>query len=368
MVLSYDVGSIPFAGDFGKFSNGLRVQPLLSLLSGGKEASDRSYFEEKTVESFIDKAKAGISIPNYPQFRDMSEMFLNSIAGVAKTEDGYRVVDKLSVSERKLKIPEVSVLEERASEIHSRVGGPFSAKICVTGPYTLSSLFTGRESRLFVELGKIISRFVECNVFSNRFGRVALVAIDEPAFGLVDDPLLDYGQSGRDELLKAWEIVFHQIRSNGVKSIMHLHSTSNGLFWQARSLDIVESHVNDSLYASSRTKARLEAADKFLKASICITDFDALIRETEAQRGLDEAKLGQRVADVWTAMREGKTNPNSFLESTDTMSRRLKRIVSQCGDRVIYAGPECGLRSFPTYDSALECLRRAGEAAQNLPR
>ncbi len=352
MVLSYDVGSIPFFGDFERFSN--------ELSSDG--TTDRSYSEEKIVEGFVDKIKAGISIPNYPQFRDMNEMFLNSISGIAETGSGYSVVDEISFLLQKLRIPEIATIEAKSKEIAERLGCPFSVKICVTGPYTLSSLFAGRETQLFAELGKAVSKFVECNVFSNKFGKVELVAVDEPVFGLVDDPLLDFGGSGREELLSAWESVFHEIGARGSRSIIHLHSTSNGLFWQIKSLNVVESHVNDSLYSSSRTKARLEEADKFLKASLCVTDFDALIRRTEAFRGISEADLGQRVADVWTEMKKGKIDPTSFLEDADTMSRRLERIVAQCGDRVRYAGPECGLRSFPSYGSALECLRRVHKA------
>jgi len=366
MVPTYDVGSIPFPGDFERFTRGLRAHPLLGLLHLTGHASERGYFEDKIVESFLDKVRAGISIPNYPQFRDMNEMFLSCLDGIAKTEAGYRVVGRISVPEGKLTIPEVAVIEEKAREIYERIGDFFNVKVCVTGPYTLASLFVGRESNLFVELGRVISKFVESNIFSGRFGRVALVAVDEPVFGLIDDPLLDHGRGGREELLKAWETVFHQIRSRNAQSIIHLHNTANDLFWQVRSLDIVESHVNDPLYSSSKTKECLERSDKFLKASVCVTDFDALIRNMETSRGTaDEAEIGQRIADAWTEIRKGRMDPAIFLESTDVISDRLRRIVRQHGVRVSYAGPECGLRSFPTYDSAMECLRRVAEATQN---
>jgi len=44
------------------------------------------------------------------------------------------------------------------------------------------------------------------------------------------------------------------------------------------------------------------------------------------------------------------------------MGLRLRRAVERFGERVAYAGPECGLRGFPTYESALECLRRVARA------
>lgn len=369
MVLTYDVGSIPFSGDFDleKFIKGSRTHPLLDLLHHTGYTSERGYFEDKVVESFVGKIKAGISIPNYPQFRDMNEMFLSCIVGIVKTVAGYKVVDRVSVVEKKLIIPEVDAIRDRAREISERVGDPFKVKICVTGPYTLSSMFVGREKELFISLGVALSKFIDSNIFNLKFGRVALVAVDEPVFGLIDDPLLDYGYGGREELLKAWENIFHEIKSRGVQSIIHLHKTSNDLFWGVKSLDIIESHVNDPIYSSLKTKDYLEESDKLLKASVCITDFDSLIKNVEISREVfDEAEISQRVADIWTRLRRGEVDPEIFLESTDEIANRLRRIVLQYKERVQYAGPECGLRSFPTYESAMECLRRVAEAARQL--
>jgi len=43
----------------------------------------------------------------------------------------------------------------------------------------------------------------------------------------------------------------------------------------------------------------------------------------------------------------------------------LVEMVGRFGiERVPYAGPECGLRGFPTYECALECLRRVSSAAR----
>jgi len=49
------------------------------------------------------------------------------------------------------------------------------------------------------------------------------------------------------------------------------------------------------------------------------------------------------------------------------MRKRLIDVVERFGpERVIYAGPECGLGSFPTYASAVEYLRRVSEAAKSV--
>lgn len=367
MVLTYDVGSVPFSGEFERFLESSRMSSLQRMLHYTVDSAERRYFEDKIMEGFIGKIKSGISVPNYPQFRDMNEMFLNCMTGIDKTKEGYRVVDRVSLIPLRSVVPEVAVIREKAREIFETTGGFFNVKICVTGPYTLASLFKDRGSQLFIELGEIISKIVDSNIFNSKFGKVDLVSVDEPIFGIIDDPLLDYGYSGREDLLKAWENIFRKIKLKNSKSIIHLHNTSNDLFWQVKSLDIIESHVSDTLYSSLRTKEYLEKSDKFLKASICVTNFDSLIKNIETSRGvIDEAEISQRIADTWTNIRKGSVDPIFLLESKDILLDRLRRMKYQYGERVSYAGPECGLSSFPTFDSAMECLRRVAYTAQQL--
>jgi methionine synthase II (cobalamin-independent) len=57
----------------------------------------------------------------------------------------------------------------------------------------------------------------------------------------------------------------------------------------------------------------------------------------------------------------------AFMESVEIMTKRLKKIVDRFDEnRVLYAGPECGFQSFPTYATALECLRRTALAVKNM--
>jgi methionine synthase II (cobalamin-independent) len=140
------------------------------------------------------------------------------------------------------------------------------------------------------------------------------------------------------------------------------------LFWKVKALDIVESHVDDSFYEAKGTKERLEAADKFTKASIAITDFDQLIRNkiaAESNFKLSETSINEKIAETWIHINKQQVDPSSFIEDMNLMKKRLTRILEQFGEnRVPYAGPECGLKSFPTYESALECLRRVAKAVK----
>jgi 5-methyltetrahydropteroyltriglutamate--homocysteine methyltransferase len=368
MIRTYDAGSLPFTGDWDTFLRGAKVTSFMEALHPAKYASDKRYFENSVKESFLDKVRAGIDVSNYPQFRDMNKMFLNAITGIEKTGQGYVMSDRPIIRRDDLLIPEVSVLKEKSREISEEAGEPICIKLCVTGPYTLSSLFARRRSQLFSHLGIVVSQIIESNVFSNRYGGVVLVSVDEPVFGFLDDPMLDRGSEGREELLRAWEQICYTAKSKSVQTCIHLHNTSNQLYWQVKSLDVVESHVNDPLYTAQRTRTLLEREDKFLKASIAITRLDTLIRDAIQKNGLtDENVINTQVGETWTAIRKEQQNPMAFLESVEIMTKRLKKIVDRFDEnRVLYAGPECGFQSFPTYATALECLRRTALAVKNV--
>ncbi|MCP8304533.1 MAG: hypothetical protein H3Z50_03565 [archaeon] len=368
-IRSYDVGSMPFFGDFEKLSRGATsFNSLLSLLYGKDHSAFEPirYFEKEVIRVFLDKLEAGITAPNYPQFRDMNTMFLDSIDGIQETEDGYAVVEDLSVRPEMTKIPEVQAVKRNSRYIYEKIGAPFKVKVCITGPYTLSSLFVDRRVNIFGELDEILSSFVSNNIYKDKYSTVDLVAIDEPVFGFLSDSMIDYGTEGREELRKAWERIFHKATSRGVRSCIHLHSTVDELFWEIDSLNIIESHVDDPIYKFKRTKQLLEKTDKFLKASICITDFDRLVREkilTTLNRKKDESTLMESVGKTWVEIKQGKYDPKEFLETVDTMKRRLAEMIDRYGiERVLYAGPECGMKSFPTYECALECLKRVSDA------
>jgi len=368
-IKSYDVGSLPIDGDTELLSKGAIIfTSILPLLRGPDDPKVRSsrIFEEKIVQVFLDKLRAGIDVPNYPQFRDMSLMFLEMIEGIQRGEKGYTRVKRISLKPEAA-IPEVEALRRNASKLRQEAGADrIRIKVCVTGPYTLSSSFERRDASLFAELGDSLAEVLSKAIFRGRDAEVALVAVDEPVLGFLSDPLLDFGSDGREALLRAWERVCHTASSRDVETAFHLHNTSDDLFWSVDSLRIVESHVDDPLYSSEKTKRMLEEKNKFLKASLCITNFDELImRKLQGKSTASGEGLQEKLAQVWKSIQRGETDPKDFLESSDLMLKRLVQTVERFGkERVPYAGPECGLRSFPTYQCALECLARLSKAVK----
>jgi 5-methyltetrahydropteroyltriglutamate--homocysteine methyltransferase len=360
MVRSCDVGSFPFVGDSRKFVEGAS---RFSLSSADESAR---FFEEKVLEGLVDKIGVGIDVPNYPQFRDMNEMFLSMMDGVERIKGGYLETKIPSVKADNSSIPEVMVIEKNSQIIQEKKGAAFEIRICVTGPYTLSSFFPYKREDIFIRLGNVISHIVENSIFNDKHGRVGLVSVDEPVFGLQDDALIDFGSEGREKLRRAWESIFHKIKSKNAQTLIHLHSTVDELFWDIDSLEIIESHVDDPIHQRKNTKEKLESRDKFLKASVAVNDFDTLIKKriaTDSLEKLTESDLNERIADTWTDIKHGRINPELFLESVDLMKSRLVKVAERFGvERVLYAGPECGLKGYPTYETAIECLRRASSA------
>lgn len=366
MIKSCDSGSMPFMGDSAKFLEGAKRY--------GQNTSDEStdFFEKNLVDSFVDKLEAGIDFPNYPQFRDMNQMFMSMMDGIEKIETGYLETKIVSLRANNNKIAEVLAIEKNAQAIQEKTGKPFELRVCITGPYTLASFFPYKDEKTFSRLGDVIAQIIDCNLFSNKHGKASLVSVDEPSFGLLDDPLIDFGAPGRENLQKAWEKIFHTIKSKNAQGMIHLHSTANPLFWDIPSLEVIDSHVDDPIHQMQKTAKLLESKDKYLKASMTVNDFDKLIRQkivAETKEKIAETDINEKIADAWTAIKKEKVDPDVFLETPETMKKRVTDVVERFGEeRILYAGPECGLKGYPTYKNALECLKRISTAVSSLKK
>ncbi|MHC1586579.1 MAG: uroporphyrinogen decarboxylase/cobalamine-independent methonine synthase family protein [Candidatus Hecatellaceae archaeon] len=357
---------MPFEGDWELFT-----QSLEAYRKGGKEESSK-YFTEKIVRCFADKVKAGISIPNYPQFRDMNEMFLECFQGITRLGSGYMAEEEITVKPGMAFLPEVQALKGHVDRVFEMLENPpekVKLKICVTGPYTLSAAFSYRDAELLRQLGHALRQLTAANLFRQCRLETAILALDEPVFGVLDDPLLDYGAEGREALREAWEAIFSEAKARGVETLLHLHDTRNELFWEIENLDIVESHVGDALYRSEKVREKLARTGKKLKVSLAVTDYDALIKAKLEAGGsrLAGETAEQLIGRVWASLKKGEVKPEEYLEPVEVMVDRLKKALNLFGEELVaYAGPECGLKSFPTYECALECLRRVAEASRTL--
>jgi len=360
-IISSEIGSLPPRTSVDTLWSGARkAQSIIPLLGVGDE--DYRVFRGEVVKAFTDKLVAGIDVPNYPQFRDMNTMFFALMEGFEKSGGGLMAV-KAVQAKPGASIPEVDAIKSGASEIRGASGvDRVRVKICITGPYTLASFFQLKTPGLIEELGRALGDILDRSLFSNRSGEVAHVCVDEPVLGFMNDPLLDYGSEGRESLRRAWDHVCGVASSRGVDTSMHLHDTSENLFWDVEHLGSVMSHIGDPLYTQDSVKRRLEETDKMLWATVGVTQFDNLIAAYHLDRGFT-GNVPEKIGETWTAIRNGSVDPYMFLEEPARMRRRLEEIAGFFGvERISYASPECGLSSFPSYEAALECLRMTSQA------
>lgn len=367
MIRTCDVGSLPLRSGSDKIREGARSSLTILPTLGFGSDSYRA-FEEEVVGGFIDKLKAGIDTPNYPQLRDMNEMFFELLRGVERTGGQYAATARIEARPGSA-IPEVGILKRNLSRIRDEAeSSRVLIKACITGPYTLSAFFPRRDTGLIEQFGGELAKIAANSIFKVRDGEVHMLCIDEPTLGFLNDPLLDYGSRGRDSLREAWEEICSAASSRGVETSIHLHDTSDDLFWEVEHLDMIESHVGDPLYELEKTERKLEETDKRLKASVAITLFDKLISNHLMSRGLS-GEISQQVGDVWTDIRHGRVDPRDFIESPELLEERLSRIVKRFGEeRVPYACPECGLGGWPDYETAIECLNRVSKVVKGFNR
>ena len=349
---SVDVGSLPFQGD----SEALR--------RGAEGEDDKDYFEKIVVEYYIGKLKAGLDVATYPQLRDMCTMFLDNLYGLIKVEDRYAVVE--TIRPKRKSIAEVDAIFRHSQKIYEDLEKPFEMRVCVTGPYTLASYLIGADVEQILGLGDALHQIAEGSLQRDSYGRVVMLCIEEPLLGVVDDPRLDYGGEWCDALLKAWDRIFYAASAQGVVCAMHLHNTSNRIFWDVDRLEVIETETDDPIFRSEKTRSLLEKHGKKLKASICLTDTNKLA-EKAAERSPRYSNLPkeQRIGQLWADIKRGREDPSILLESVEEIQSRLEQMVSLIGkEHIPYAGPECGLRGFLSLETALHYLKRCSDVVK----
>ena len=360
-MLSSDIGSMPATTEPDLIYAGAQKSgTLLPLLNYGVE--EYGGFSDAVVSAYADKVRAGVEVPNYPQFRDMNEMFFRLMRGVEKAGGALYAAGTIRPIQG-ASIPEVDVIRRESAKARELSGrDEVRLRICVTGPYTLASFFQVRTAGLYRELGHALSDILEASLFKTRYAEVAHVCVDEPVLGFMNDPMLDFGSDGREALRAAWDDVCRKASARGVDTSMHLHNTSESLFWEVEHLDAVGSHVGAPLYTSESTRQLLEEKDKYIWAALGVTQYDNLIQMYYSAEGY-KGDIPEKIGDTWTGIKKGAVDPYIFLEDQGTMEKRLAKITGFFGaERVVYASPECGLNSFPDYGVALECLRRSAAA------
>ncbi len=295
-------------------------------------------------EAMWQKINAGVEVPNYPQFQNMITQFSAPIMDDGRTEA------PLLIKEEEARILELAALEEMAKEYKEKKGEKLKLRICVTGPIELYySLFP---PPVYIDvlsnIAKSIGRFIKHAIEEARNYEVKCASIDEPSMGL--DPRIE-----EEGIITALELASEYAFRKGVDTQIHLHSP---IFYetvcQTEGLKVIglESASNPSLLTLIDEK-QLDTYDKYLRIGVSRTDILSMAAE------YDEIHHTNAFRDKGVL----ETVVNEY-NSSEKVKKRLEKAYSFFEERIKYAGPDCGLGSFPNQELAYLVLKNTSAGVE----
>jgi 5-methyltetrahydropteroyltriglutamate--homocysteine methyltransferase len=327
-----DVGPDIIFDDIGSY-------PLPARMSRGNLPEGESYLE-LVKDAMAQKIEAGVQRPTYPQFRDMIRMFMDPIEDPERSESPYVLLPEHA------RIPELSALETLGRMMEAE-GRRLSIRVCVTGPVELYISRFGATDYVDIleKIAGSVGRFIEAAKKSRHFD-VCVVSIDEPSLGI--SPSVIFGD---EEIMDALETAARPCR--GIDCEIHLHSPLMAeLTCAVPGINVigVESAANPD-YLKLIDRRVLEENDAFIRAGIARTDIDGMV-----------ARLNDRLdTNLWRDP-ERLEREVFAAESAKVLEERLAVAFRLFEDRVRYAGPDCGLGSWPSQKMAKRCLANCSTA------
>lgn len=328
MVFADDVGSFPLPPWINE--KDFRELYRKALHSNKEGEESRRMLKGVVLESFEAKLGSGLDVVTYPQHYDMYAQFLEPIE--IYQEEPYLV------SEKAARLIEVELIKENAKELYEKLGKKIELKACVTGAIELYlSTEYGKNvyKDILENLAKSVNRFLKSALIKNKYIETKAVSIDEPSLGYAD--LLNVKKEDITDIL---EISAANINTHVQ---LHLHSLKAAdIFLQAKNVSIVTAE-----YASSPknielvSKRDLDAHDKFIRVGIARTDIDSIIAEF-LEKGVEP-------------------NIKMLIDEKEEIKRRFEKAKEKFQERLLFAGPDCGLRSWPSQEAAGELLKRVSD-------
>jgi len=288
------------------------------------------------------KIDAGVDVPTYPQFRDMNQMFLEIINDESAQEE------PLIVRKDRARIMELSAIEDTGAQYLKKTGKKLNIRLCVTGPIELYlKQFGGTAYKdVLNAFATSIDRFVSNSIDNAKQFRIAVISIDEPSIGI--NPQIMFNDS---DMIEALTLATKTSGSNKIDTEIHLHSPLHyKLVCRVPSIGIigVESAASPS-YLDLIDKKDLGDYDKFLRIGVSRTDIFGMAAVLNEKYNTNVWKEPAKLDEITTQM-----------ETPQIIAKRLQKAYSIFGDRIKYAGPDCGLGSWPSQELASNLLKNTG--------
>lgn len=330
-VLVDDVGSFPLPSHVSrKLFDEAYVQARRAIGSGKGLLQDsllRDHFYGVVVESFRKKCSTGLDVVNYPQHYDMHRQ-LTDVVAIAMEKGTYLVDLKDAI------LPEVFVIGEEARKLHEEFGKTILLRVCIVGPLELYLKLVGTVPYrdILMMLAESVKRFAENSILNSKHVKTEVVSLDEPSLGFLNVA------ADMDLILDVLEKAFSFA---GATKQVHLHSSLNADdVLDVEGLDVVSLEFAASpKNLEGLSKKALDDKDKYVRVGVARTDVDS-IRAELYEKGI------------------AKPTSDQLVESEETMRKRYAKAREKFGERLLFAGPDCGLGGWPSQEAAELLLTR----------
>ncbi len=328
-----DIGSFPLPDDVSK-------DWIMNKFAEGKDDDELSALLKNAFRMKID---AGVQVPTYPQYQDMNEQFLSVIRDPENCDDPFKVKQDAA------RIMELESIEPVAKAYMEETGDKLDIRVCVTGPLELYlKEFGGTEYVDILNIfGESMDNFVKNSLSNAKNFNIRTVSIDEPSIGINPQVMFD-----DDQLITAMDKACHSAKKNGCDVEIHLHSPLHyTLATQAENISVigVESAATPS-YLELIDRKVLEDSDSFLRVGVARTDIFNLVATLNEKYNTNVWKETQHFPEIINEM-----------ETPAVISKRLANAYSMFDERIKYAGPDCGIGSWPSQEIAAQLLRNTAE-------
>jgi 5-methyltetrahydropteroyltriglutamate--homocysteine methyltransferase len=244
-------------------------------------------------------------------------------------------------------ISELFALEAAGKKFLKDTGESLKIRVCVTGPLELYLKCAGGnvQEDLLMNLAKSVSRFIENSLVDTSYMKTSVFSIDEPSLGLNPNLAIN-----KDILADAWEIAVKKAGRRDVE--IHLHSVNAvDMLYPVDKINVIGVEYAASPKALDLLdKSEIESYDKFLRVGVARTDISKMVAEYNERYA----------ADLWTT--KDFSGLTEKMENVRNITKRLKKAYELFGDRIKYAGPDCGLGTWPGEDVACSLLKNAADA------
>jgi len=330
MILFDDIGSFPLPKGINR-----------EWVEQAKKSNDPK-LPDLLKSAMQQKIDAGVDVPTYPQFRDMNQMFLE-IINDESAQEGPLIVRK-----DRARIMELSAMEDVGAQYLKKTGQKLNIRLCVTGPIELYlKQFGGTAYKdVLNAFATSIDRFVSNSIDNAKQFRIAVISIDEPSIGI--NPQIMFNDS---DMIEALTLATKTSGLNKIDTEIHLHSPLHyKLVCRVPSIGIigVESAASPS-YLDLIDKKDLGDYDKFLRIGVSRTDIFGMSAVLNEKYNTNVWKEPAKLDEITTQM-----------ETPQIIAKRLQKAYSIFGDRIKYAGPDCGLGSWPSQELASNLLKNTG--------